>query len=291
MENRNSYFIVGLFFCLVVGFMGVFLLFMQGHNGKDMRDYYIVTKELPNGIKKDSEVRFIGVPVGYVKDIYFSNPSLATIEIWLSVDDNLPIKIDSKAIVERSGISGIAHINITKGSDEVRVFDKKERAELMMGEGLLDKIGSKTANLTDSLDRIANKIDISLKQENIDKLINSIDRLNSLMNVIASYENLEKIDNIISNINGITSDLNGANLQNVILNLDKTINSVGGTWASIDSRVKDGQMDFKSIVAPTLNLATDSISQLNDLLIQIKNNLNNLEDNPYEFFFKNRDDK
>lgn len=266
MENRNSYFIVGLFFCLVVGFMGVFLLFMQGHKNNDMRDYYIVTKELPNGIKKDSEVRFIGVPAGYVKDIYFSNPSLATIEIWLRVDDDLPIKIDSKAIVERSGISGIAHINITKGSDEARVFDKKERAELMIGEGLLDKIGSKTANLTDSLDRIANKIDMSLKQENMDKLVNSIDRLNSLMSVVASYENLEKIDNIISNINGITSDLNEANLQNVILNLDKTINSVGETWA-------------------------DSISQLNDLLIQIKNNLNNLEDNPYEFFFKNRDDK
>ena len=47
MENKNSYFIAGLFFCLVVGFIGIFLLFMQGYNSKETRDYYIVTKELP----------------------------------------------------------------------------------------------------------------------------------------------------------------------------------------------------------------------------------------------------
>ena len=158
MENKNSYFISGLFFCLVLGFIGVFLLFMQGYDNRDLRDYYIVTKELPNGLKKDSEVRFVGVPAGYVKDIYFKDPSLAIIEIRLSLSDDLPIKTDSKAIVERSGISGIAHINITKGSDKAMVFDKKERPQIEIGEGLLDKIGTKTAHLTDSLDKIANKM-------------------------------------------------------------------------------------------------------------------------------------
>ena len=157
MENKNSYFIAGLFFCLVVGFIGIFLLFMQGYNSKETRDYYIVTKELPNGIKKDGEVRFIGVPVGHIRDIYFSDPHSATIEIWLSIDDNLPIKTDSQAIVERSGISGIAHINITKGSDTARIFNKNERAQISLGEGLLDKIGSRTANLTESLDKITSK--------------------------------------------------------------------------------------------------------------------------------------
>lgn len=291
MENKNSYFIAGLFFCLVLGFIGVFLLFMQGYDNKASRDYYIVTKELPNGIKKDSEVRFIGVPVGYVKDIYFQDPKLAIIEIRLSLSDDLPIKTDSKAIVERSGISGIAHINITKGSDEAMVFDKKERAQIEIGEGLLDKIGTKTANLAESLDRIANKIDVSLKQENLDKLVNSIDRLNSLMSVIGSSENLGKIDNIISNIDMITYDLNSANLPKVINNLDKTISNIDATWVNIDNRIKDGQIDFKSILNPTLNATIESIENLNDLLTQIKNNLNNLEDNPYEFLFKNRVDE
>lgn len=291
MENKNSYFISGLFFCLVLGFIGVFLLFMQGYDNRDLRDYYIVTKELPNGLKKDSEVRFVGVPAGYVKDIYFKDPSLAIIEIRLSLSDDLPIKTDSKAIVERSGISGIAHINITKGSDKAMVFDKKERPQIEIGEGLLDKIGTKTAHLTDSLDKIANKINITLNQENLDKLINSIDRLNSLMSVIGNSENLGKIDSIISNIDMIIYDLNRANLPKIINNLDKTISNIDATWVNIDNRIKDGQIDFKSILNPTLNSAMESIENLNDLLTQIKNNLNNLEDNPYEFFFKNRVDE
>jgi phospholipid/cholesterol/gamma-HCH transport system substrate-binding protein len=289
MENKNSYFIAGLFFCLVVGFIGIFLLFMQGYNSKETRDYYIVTKELPNGIKKDGEVRFIGVPVGHIRDIYFSDPRSATIEIWLSIDDNLPIKTDSQAIVERSGISGIAHINITKGSDTARVFNKNERAQISLGEGLLDKIGSRTANLTESLDKIASKIDEALRQENLDKLINSINKINSLMNVIASDKNLDKIDGIIDNLHVVSQDLNRADLDKLAANLDKAISDINTAWNNIDKRINSGQIDFKTMLAPTINSAQQSIDELNDLAEQIKNNLNNLEDNPYEFFFKNRD--
>ena len=289
MENKNSYFIAGLFFCLVVGFIGIFLLFMQGYNSKETRDYYIVTKELPNGIKKDGEVRFIGVPVGHIRDIYFSDPHSATIEIWLSIDDNLPIKTDSQAIVERSGISGIAHINITKGSDTARIFNKNERAQISLGEGLLDKIGSRTANLTESLDKIASKIDEALRQENLDKLINSINKINSLMNVIASDKNLDKIDGIIDNLHVVSQDLNRADLDKLAANLDKAINNINTAWNNIDKRINSGQIDFKTMLAPTINSAQQSIDELNDLAEQIKNNLNNLEDNPYEFFFKNRD--
>lgn len=289
MENKNSYFIAGLFFCLVVGFIGIFLLFMQGYNSKETRDYYIVTKELPNGIKKDGEVRFIGVPVGHIRDIYFSDPRSATIEIGLSIDDNLPIKTDSQAIVERSGISGIAHINITKGSDTARVFNKNERAQISLGEGLLDKIGSRTANLTESLDKIASKIDEALRQENLDKLINSINKINSLMNVIASDKNLDKIDGIIDNLHVVSQDLNRADLDKLAANLDKAINNINTAWNNIDKRINSGQIDFKTMLAPTINSAQQSIDELNDLAEQIKNNLNNLEDNPYEFFFKNRD--
>lgn len=289
MENKNSYFIAGLFFCLVVGFIGIFLLFMQGYNSKETRDYYIVTKELPNGIKKDGEVRFIGVPVGHIRDIYFSDPRSATIEIWLSIDDNLPIKTDSQAIVERSGISGIAHINITKGSDTARVFNKNERAQISLGEGLLDKIGSRTANLTVSLDKIASKIDEALRQENLDKLINSINKINSLMNVIASDKNLDKIDGIIDNLHVVSQDLNRADLDKLAANLDKAISDINTAWNNIDEHINSGQIDFKTMLAPTINSAQQSIDELNDLAEQIKNNLNNLEDNPYEFFFKNRD--
>lgn len=289
MENKNSYFIAGLFFCLVVGFIGIFLLFMQGYNSKETRDYYIVTKELPNGIKKDGEVRFIGVPVGHIRDIYFSDPHSATIEIWLSIDDNLPIKTDSQAIVERSGISGIAHINITKGSDTARIFNKNERAQISLGEGLLDKIGSRTANLTESLDKIASKIDEALRQENLDKLLNSINKINSLMNVIASDKNLDKIDDIIDNLYIVSQDLKSANLDRLAANLDKSISDINTAWNNIDERINSGQIDFKTMLSPTIKSAQQSIDELNDLAEQIKNNLNNLEDNPYEFFFKSRD--
>ena len=98
-----------------------------------------------------------------------------------------------------------------------------------------------------------------------------------------------KINEFISNSHSITQDIKSANLAQVIANLDKTINDIDVAWNNIDKRIQDGQIDFKSMLSPTLNSAQQSIDNLNDLLLQIKNNLNNLEDNPYEFFFKSRD--
>ena len=109
------------------------------------------------------------------------------------------------------------------------------------------------------------------------------------MNVIASDKNLDRIDEIIDNLYIVSQDLKSANLDRLAANLDKSISDINTAWNNIDERINSGQIDFKTMLAPTIKSAQQSIDELNDLAEQIKNNLNNLEDNPYEFFFKSRD--
>ncbi|QQF51316.1 MlaD family protein [Campylobacter fetus] len=297
MENKNSYFIAGLFFCIVLAMLTFFVLYMniKGNEG-ETRYYYIETKELPNGIKNDSQVRFIGVPAGIVKDIYFSDPKSATIEIKMSLKKDLPIKQDSVAVVEVQGISGIAYINISKGSDSAEVFSPNDKPIIKMGQGLLAKIGDSAINLGSRIDASLSKIDRALSDENLNNLSNSIASLNTILSNLAKVfneqnsnninkllENSVTISNRVSAIKFEELNKNAADFLNIA---KKSAKSFEDTQTLLMSKLSSGEYDFKSFLTPTLSATNDTLLQLDSLIMELKNTLFRLEDNPYEFFFK-----
>lgn len=299
MESKSSYFIAGAFFCIVMIFVVVFLLFMNKNgNADEYRSYYIQTKELPNGIKKDAQVRFIGVPAGIVKDIYFSDPKTATIEIKLSIKKDLPIKKDSVAVVEIQGISGIASINISKGSPEARTFATDEKPVIFMEQGLLAKIGDNAVNVSHRLNLTLSKFGELLSDENIKALSQTLDSINKFSSFLNSKENLEHIETILSSTNKTASALSKikfeelANQLNAFLvDANRQAKLLEQTQILLTKKIESGEYDFKSIISPTLQNTNDTLSELNGLIAEIQNTLFRLEDNPYEFFFKDTGDK
>ena len=118
MENRNSYTIVGMFFMACLTAFAVFIWWMTSKNNTkvDFKEYYIHTTELPSGLKVDSTVKFIGVPAGTVSNINFVDDKNALINITMKIREDLPIKADSIASIEVQAISGVASINISRGT-------------------------------------------------------------------------------------------------------------------------------------------------------------------------------
>lgn len=291
MENRNSYFIVGLFFCIVLVFAIFFVLFMKSNGNKDeYTDYYIETKELPSGIKKDSQVKFIGVPVGIVQDIYFSDPKTATIELKIMVKKGLPIKKDSMAIVEIQGITGLANINITKGSIN---FNPNEKKVIKMGQGILERFSDRAEDLSKKITSSLSKINTLLSDENLNNISSTLKDLNRFSSNLASDENIRKINETISNTNKIISNLNKENLKELISDMKLFLNKATILVESLKDfqdilakKANDGQFDFKSIVSPTLQNTDDTLNEIINAANEFKNMLFRLENNPYEFFFK-----
>lgn len=299
MESKSSYFIAGAFFCIVMIFAVVFLLFMNKNgNAEEYRSYYIQTKELPNGIKKDAQVRFIGVPAGIVKDIYFSDPKTATIEIKLSIKKDLPIKKDSVAVVEIQGISGIASINISKGSPEARTFTTDEKPVIFMEQGLLAKIGDNAVNVSHRLNLTLSKFGELLSDENIKALSQTLDSINKFSSFLNSKENLEHIKTILSSTNKTASALSKIKFEELsnqlnafLVDAKRQAKLLEQTQMLLAKKIESGEYDFKSIISPTLQNTNDTLSELNGLIAEIQNTLFRLEDNPYEFFFKDTGDK
>ncbi|ASM37636.1 lipid asymmetry ABC transporter MlaABCDEF, periplasmic component MlaD [Campylobacter sputorum bv. paraureolyticus LMG 11764] len=304
MENKNSYTIVGVFFVVCVFCISMFLLWMNARGNEDVyRSYYIQTQVLPNGIKDGSEVKFIGVPAGFVKRIYFSNLQNATIEIEVLVNDGLPIKKDSTAVVESQGITGISYINISKGSDEAESFKENEKAVIALTPGLIDKITSRADMLYENLINAFNSISLVLNDDNAKKINSILTTLNSSISNLGSKENIEKLNSIINSLNMIannfeneSSAMNGFftratktvdSIDRLIYNINHTLAQLNTNQILIRQRIESDDYNLRSIAFPTLNQTTNTMIEFQDVLKEIKSMLFRLEDDPYKFFFKN----
>lgn len=302
MENKINYTLIGLFFVIVVFIAAGFIWWMisYGNNKNEYRSYYILTNDLPNGIKKDSTVKFIGVDAGIVKDIKFANPKDAQIEIELWVAKGLPVKKDSTVVAEIQGITGISYLNIQRGSQNSSLFSDSEKPYITLEESLFQKIGGKASSLTENIDRTLANINKVLNEENtkkISSILKSIDELAANLNNISAN----------TDINSSLENLNNTLLEFQILakNGSKTlenINSFSNNFSNLaiklenlqrimEEKIKSGEYDIKDILSSFSQEAITTFLEFQKTLKEFRQTLFRLEDKPYEFFFKDPQDK
>ena len=291
----------------VVSALGVTAWWMGGYGKKadDYRSYFIKTTSLPSGIKKDSTVKFIGVDAGTVKDIRFADEKEALIELELSVRKDIPIRTDSTASAEIQGITGIGYLNISRGSMDSPLFDKNKKAYIGLEASFFDKIGNRAEYLTQNLESTFKNINKFLSDENAAKfssILVSVDEAAKKINA----GNLD-INATIANANEVLSN------ANLTLNeLKKALKNASGTLEFVNSfttkatdaaqalknlqtaiaeKIKSGEYDVKDALNTIGDETERTLLSFQKLISDFRNTLFRLEDDPYDFFFKDTQKK
>ncbi|BCX78984.1 MlaD family protein [Campylobacter sp. 19-13652] len=303
MDNKKTYLVVGIFLVICIGAAGLFMWFMQGGDSKgaNYRSYYISTTALPTGLKDGSVVKFIGVDAGVVDKISFSDDKNATIEIELKIKKNLPIRHDSMAVVELQGISGIAYLNITRGSPTSPLFAPDEHAIIKLEESLLSKFGERAKSLSDQASSVLTSVEYILDEKNRQSLATLLSSLasisseieksggaKSLGQTIKRLDEFSKIALNEKNANAFNEAINrlnqSANALKIISSkeLPSTLNEIKALAAKLGSN----EYNLQKILYPSLSEFDDTLASFKRTLKQVDAALDRLEDNPYEFFFK-----
>ncbi|MDA3076430.1 MlaD family protein [Campylobacter sp. JMF_04 NA10] len=296
MENRTSYTIVGAFVMACVFALTAFVWWMltRTDTRETYRSYYIHTKELPTGIRENSDVKFIGVNAGIIKKIDFVDIENAIIEIEVSLKSKLPISRDSIAKVETQGISGISFLNITKGSGDL-FSENEEKPIIELDKTLLDKIGSKAEVITDSVGQMIFKINSLLSQDNMKKVDEILTSLNKFSAELSDEKKFNELNALMANFNTLMTNLNEREheLDEILDKFNafassatRLSNSLEKTSQIMAKRVERGEYNLKAILDPTLNEAKTTLTEFNKALREFQGAMFRLEENPYEFFFR-----
>ncbi len=119
MEIKSNNVLIGVFTLVAVVGMFLFLLWINGVQLNRQFAYYkIIFDGSVSGLSESGAVQYNGLPVGKVTDLYLMERNPNKVIAVIEVDARTPVKEDSVAQLELSGLTGVAFIQLTGGSPD-----------------------------------------------------------------------------------------------------------------------------------------------------------------------------
>jgi phospholipid/cholesterol/gamma-HCH transport system substrate-binding protein len=205
MEIRARYVLVGLFTLAVIvgGFGFVYWLQTSGGLGKRM-SYEVRFSNTVSGLLKGSPVLFNGIRVGEVTGLRLVPDNPRAIDATIAVDENAPVRSDTLVSLEFQGLTGVAVVTLTGGSDHSPPPPKGPG-----GRPVLTAIEGAGESMSESARRVLGRLDKILA-----------DNTSDLRSIIANIEtfsaalgrNSNKVDGIITGLERMTSGGKGSGI-------------------------------------------------------------------------------
>lgn len=178
METRANYVMIGLFTILSIIAAIIFTVWMGSSGVNRQGSQYDVVFEGPvRGLEIGGEVRFNGIKVGEVTDLRLSEQNPKDVVARIRVQSTTPVKTDSIAQLEPSGLTGSTYIQILAGSDGAkRMFARIGQSPpiIKSQRGQLDRLLQDGEGvISTSLEAVA-RLNKLLDAENIENFSNTL---------------------------------------------------------------------------------------------------------------------
>lgn len=206
METRASYLLVGAFALVVMTVFVVAVVWMAGANlRKDIAYYDIFFDGSVTGLKPGNTVRYRGLPVGSVSEISINPKDVQQVRVMIEVPADTPIKKDTIAALEYQGLTGVAFVQLTGGTNEAPMLKVKKGQDRPV-------IGSRPSQLEELV-------------QGAPELMSRITALVNKGNVLFGEKNLENFEATLQNVRTITGAFSeqSADLAVTLLDTSKSL--------------------------------------------------------------------
>lgn len=158
---------------ILVGFFTARRLFEQ-------KDYYYVAYQdvSVSGLEVGSPVKFLGINVGSISEIYIDPSDVNTIIVRLSLRKDTPVKTDAVADIVAMGITGLKTIEIRGGTQEAPFV--KEEDYITAGSSLTEEITGKAEVIAFKVEQVLNNLAEFTEPANMAKLTAAVGSISEL---------------------------------------------------------------------------------------------------------------
>lgn len=225
METRANYFLVGCFvLALMAGIFFAGIWFARANLGAENTYYYTYFNGSVTGLSEGSVVRYRGVPVGTVSNIALDAGNVELVEVTLALRPGTPIKTDTVAGLQPQGITGLAFVQLSGGTQNAPTLLPREgrrRAVIPSRPSALEQIMSEAplavARVTELAERVAALLNDD-NMKNVDRLIDSsAEAAGSLAGAMLGIETfvfdanatLKRVDRLLASVDAAAGDARG----------------------------------------------------------------------------------
>ena len=266
MDSKVNFTLVGLFVVTFISALIVFIFWLGKFNTdtKEVDLYKIYLNESVAGLNIESSVKYKGVNIGVVKNININPNNSEQIKLLIEVKVNTPIKIDTYAVLESQGITGLKYIDLIGGKNSSKLLkNNKDAIPLIKSKlSLLSSLSSSSNSIVSKVDGILTKIDTLLSNKNMKNIQNTLNNANSIT------ANLNHTSNIVDkNVKHIITQVNST-----LDNTNKLTKNISHSTSLIDKKI-DHVVSNIDRISDNINKSLDSInnSMTKDVSVMMDN--------------------
>lgn len=188
METEKHYFTVGLYIIGLSLLLAGFAIWLAGSSRGDTVRYYIYFTESVSGLANGGAVKYRGVDVGNVEKIEIDPQDARRIRVSVQLQEDAPVKTDTRASLKLQGITGAVFIELTGGRpNRPHLLEVTERGEVPVIPSEVSGIAAVVNQLPEIMDKLSKFAD--------------------QMNALASDENIASLGAVLGNTRDISSDV------------------------------------------------------------------------------------
>ncbi|OQX83114.1 hypothetical protein B6D60_11030 [candidate division KSB1 bacterium 4484_87] len=170
--------------------------------------YYIRFKDVSlTGLEIGSSVKYRGIRVGRVDDIYIDPDDITSVIVKMSLNPKVPIKENTEAVLTLIGITGLKMIELRGGTNEAN--DLPPENFIKPGQSVVETITGRAEIIAEKLELILNNLANFTEAGNREKFLGLIENTSRALNNFATLldTNQTHLNNIIANFDDISGNL------------------------------------------------------------------------------------
>lgn len=274
MEAKTNYTMVGFIVMLLAAMLVATGLWLSiGFDQKTYNVYAVYMNDAVAGLSQESDVKFNGVKVGFVKKIQLNHRDPQKVVLLLDIEQGIPITTSTSATLASQGITGTSYVSLTASSSELVLLKKKAGQEypvIPAKPSLLTQLDKVITEVSKNINEVAKEVKHVFSEENSRAFSKSLANVQRVTRVLA--DNASKIDKAMGNFDVLINNAAVASkrLPRVLEQLDAGLTHFDQTMLNLKSAGKS----FSS-ASTSAKVAIDAINQqITPPFVQLLNKLN-----------------
>lgn len=312
METKVNYAAVGAFVVVLTVALVAGILWLTTGLGRTQYNYYLAyVTESVSGLNVNAPVKFLGVDVGFVREISLRPGSSEEVRLLMEIERGTPIKEDTIAILSVQGLTGIAFIDLTGGtraSEMLYATPGEEYPVIETGPSLLARLDEAASKMFTNIERISDamyaflddetqedfketlanirafteRLDHVLTDDNAERLSESLQALHTVAQTLS--RNNDNLDSIINDLTAAAEQLPG-----VMTNVDELTGDLRDAGQHFSETMRSTQTEMRSISQHITPLAADVLDELRAASASLQRFVDELEGDPALLLHGRRD--